>query len=117
MLIEWKVNVDCDTTIEMGRIQVNRIENLTKVGSVLHRDFNEPSVFDLEELQLSMNDINSEEINKTDLKNRKTSLEEGRFIPHFDETSRNFELDNCNGFGKVCLVYPQSPSSSILCNF
>ena len=26
-------------------------------------------------------------------------------VPRFDETSVNFELDNCSGYGKVCLVY------------
>jgi hypothetical protein len=27
------------------------------------------------------------------------------FVPHFGETSNNFELDSCSGYGKVCLVY------------
>ena len=33
-------------------------------------------------------------------------------MPHFDDTSKNFEIDNCNGFGKVCLVYRNSKSGA-----
>ena len=29
----------------------------------------------------------------------------GRIKPHFDERNRIYELDSCNGSGKVCLVY------------
>jgi tubulin polyglutamylase complex subunit 2 len=36
-------------------------------------------------------------------------------LPHFDESSRNFELDNCNGYGKVCLVYRNS-KPGIMCS-
>lgn len=36
-------------------------------------------------------------------------------MPHFDESSRNFELDNCNGYGKVCLVYRNS-KPGIMCS-
>lgn len=34
--------------------------------------------------------------------------------PHFDERSRNFELDNCNGYGKICLVYGNNPGQDEL---
>ena len=37
----------------MGRIAINSLNELTRVGSVLSKDFSEPSVFDLEELQTS----------------------------------------------------------------
>jgi hypothetical protein len=32
-------------------MQINSLSNLTKVGSVLFKDFKEPSIFDLEDLQ------------------------------------------------------------------
>ena len=35
----------------LGKIQINSLKELTKVGSVLNKDFNEPSIFDLEDLQ------------------------------------------------------------------
>ena len=38
------------------------------------------------------NDVNFEETNEL--------LE---FVPHFGETSNNFELDNCGGHGKVLI--------------
>ena len=64
---------------------INNINDLTKVGTALQKDYKDPSLFDLEDVQDAHN------------------------TPHFDEKSRNFELDNCNGFGKVCLVYSSRP--------
>lgn len=66
----------------LGKIILNGIFDLTKVGTALQKDYKDPSLFDLEDIQ-----------------------EYDLTAPHFDERSRNFELDNCNGFGKVCLVY------------
>ena len=36
----------------MGKIQINSLKDLTKVGSVLNKDFHEPSIFDLDDLQI-----------------------------------------------------------------
>lgn len=38
------------TVLPLGRIQVNGLKELTRVGSVLSRDQAEPSVFDLDDL-------------------------------------------------------------------
>jgi hypothetical protein len=35
----------------LGRMKVNSLKDLTRVGSVLNRDLNEPSIYDLEDLQ------------------------------------------------------------------
>ncbi len=35
----------------MGKLQINSLKELTKVGSVLFKDYKEPSIFDLEDLQ------------------------------------------------------------------
>jgi len=35
----------------LGKIQINSLKDLTKVGSVLNKDFSEPSIFDLDDLQ------------------------------------------------------------------
>ncbi|CAF0926373.1 unnamed protein product, partial [Brachionus calyciflorus] len=129
--IEWSVKLDDSESMSLGKIQINSIKDLTKVGSVLSKDYREPSIFDLEDLQSppnmnsfdSISNINSilkikenskSESNSDDnspeysdeedsdtKKNNKTKI----LIPHFDDLSRNFELDNCNGYGKVCLVY------------
>ena len=40
-----------NSPIPLGRIQLNGLNNLTKVGSILTKDFNEPSLYDLEEIQ------------------------------------------------------------------
>lgn len=47
-----KFQIKKDTTkIPLGKIQINGIKDLTKVGSVLSKDYREPSIFDLEDLQ------------------------------------------------------------------
>lgn len=44
-----------DTKIPLGKIQINSLKDLTKVGSVLSKDYREPSIFDLEDLQVPPN--------------------------------------------------------------
>jgi len=167
MLVEWKFKIDNSTLIPLGRMQINSLKDLTKVGSVLNKDFREPSIFDLEDIQdspeafvASSNSVssfssasvlsfstnvsnnsasklvksnknettnnnenqldeiaesaksdNSSDENELNYDNEEDELKvksdtlDNTLIPHFDETSCNFELDNCNGFGKVCLVY------------
>ena len=39
------------TILPLGRIQINNLKELTKVGSVLNKDYCEPSIFDLDDLQ------------------------------------------------------------------
>ncbi|RNA15524.1 dnaJ -like protein [Brachionus plicatilis] len=124
--IEWSVKIDDYEPLRLGRIQINSIKDLTKVGSVLSKDLREPSIFDLEDLQsppkfASRNSMEIKsllpEINElgsgdaeslSELSDEENSEHKNNtkiLIPHFDDLSRNFELDNCNGYGKVCLVY------------
>jgi hypothetical protein len=35
----------------LGKIKINSLKELTKVGSVLNKDYSEPSVYDLDDLQ------------------------------------------------------------------
>ena len=37
--------------IPLGKIQINSLRDLTRVGSVLTKDYSEPSIFDLDDLQ------------------------------------------------------------------
>ena len=95
----------------LGRMKINSLKDLTRVGSVLNKDNHEPSLFDLEDLQTS-NDISSiksnEDENKTEEKEPSPLTQSAKNFPHFDDSSRNFELDSCNGYGKVCLVYKRT---------
>lgn len=52
-----KLNKKEETVLPLGKIQINGIKELTRVGSVLSKDFGEPSIYDLEELNFS--NINS----------------------------------------------------------
>jgi hypothetical protein len=152
MQITWKVKVDNTTIIPLGKLRINSLKELTKVGSVLKKDFEEPSIFDLDDLQsvpkfflkgkgktknldFSSSSSSSSSISSTELPSESTIdfqqfqadsdsetadddtnnnnnnnspayvLVDSSKYPHFDETSKNFEIDNCNGYGKVCLVF------------
>ncbi|KAM9331046.1 LOW QUALITY PROTEIN: tubulin polyglutamylase complex subunit 2 [Gastrophryne carolinensis] len=84
-LITWSVKLD-DTPVQVGSMVINSISSLTRLkgGSPASSLPSTPSLADLED----------------------SSEEEGHpDRPHFDSRSVNFELDPCNGNGKVCLVY------------
>ncbi|XP_078493384.1 tubulin polyglutamylase complex subunit 2-like isoform X1 [Ciona intestinalis] len=80
LLLTWKVNIN-DTKVPVGEMKINSINELTKLshaGSTATMGSN-VTIADVEH--------------------------EGDDEPHFDGRSRIFELDACNGVGKVCLVY------------
>lgn len=172
--IEWNFSLD-DQSIPLGKIQVNPLKELTRVSTALHKNMNDPSLFDLEDVQLPPkksvekqklqsksestfsnssfmslgteisnisltknktidNEAEMSEIlkknaqsheNENELLNDSSSDNDndvneyyemadlGDLIPHFGETSNNFEIDNCNGYGKVCLVYKARRSDCI----
>lgn len=165
--IDWKLSIDTDQTIPLGKIQINPLKDLTRIGTASHKNSNEPSLFDLEDLQIApkkhekltsksestisssslmslgteisnislskpnenevvaelfKSNINGEHENdmnesSSDNENDGNDYEEmadlGDLLPHFGETSNNFELDNCNGYGKVCLVYKNRKTDCI----
>ena len=47
---EWSFKTSATSTHALGRIKINGLGDLTEVGSVLVKDFMEPSVFDLDDL-------------------------------------------------------------------
>jgi hypothetical protein len=49
--ITWKLHVDADQVIPFGDLRINSLKDLTRVSTALHRNPNEPSLFDLEEIQ------------------------------------------------------------------
>ncbi|XP_065059602.1 tubulin polyglutamylase complex subunit 2-like [Rhopilema esculentum] len=86
MLIQWSITFK-GSIMPLGRMEVNPIASLTKFATPQSGRFTDgPSLLDI--------DTDEDE---TD--------EEGRIKPHFDERNRIYELDSCNGNGKVCLVY------------
>ncbi|XP_043933970.1 tubulin polyglutamylase complex subunit 2 isoform X2 [Protopterus annectens] len=85
--LTWSVKLD-DTAMPLGSMVINSISNLSHLKeSSLYTLPNAPTLADLEA------DTDEE---GDDGQPRK---------PHFDSRSRIFELDPCNGNGKVCLVY------------
>ncbi|XP_032943467.1 tubulin polyglutamylase complex subunit 2 isoform X1 [Rhinolophus ferrumequinum] len=82
----WSVKLD-EHTIPLGNMAINSITKLTQLNqSSMYSLPNAPTLADLED--------DAEEAN-----------EDQPEKPHFDSRSVLFELDPCNGNGKVCLVY------------
>ncbi|KAM5191928.1 tubulin polyglutamylase complex subunit 2 [Mantella aurantiaca] len=83
-LMSWSVKLD-DNPIRIGSMAINSISSLTRLRSSSTYSLpNSPTLEDLD-------DISDEEGNGE--------------RPHFDARNVIFELDPCDGDGKVCLVY------------
>ncbi|XP_074934726.1 tubulin polyglutamylase complex subunit 2 isoform X2 [Phalacrocorax aristotelis] len=77
-----------DTPMPLGSMVINSVSNLCRLGgSSMYTLPNAPTLADLED--------------DTDEEGNGDKPEK----PHFDSRSLIFELDPCNGNGKVCLVY------------
>lgn len=82
----WSVKLD-DHTIPLGIMVINSIAKLIQLNqSSMYALPNAPTLADLDD------DIQEDNENQPEK-------------PHFDSRSVIFELDPCNGHGKVCLVY------------
>ncbi|NWT31395.1 TPGS2 polyglutamylase, partial [Cardinalis cardinalis] len=83
----WSVKTD-DTPMPLGSMVINSISKLCRLGgSSMYTLPSAPTLADLED--------------DTDEEGNGDKPEK----PHFDSRSLIFELDPCNGNGKVCLVY------------
>ncbi|XP_075267601.1 tubulin polyglutamylase complex subunit 2 isoform X3 [Opisthocomus hoazin] len=83
----WSVKTD-DTPMPLGSMVINSVSKLCRLGgSSMYTLPNAPTLADLED--------------DTDEEGNGDKPEK----PHFDSRSLIFELDPCNGNGKVCLVY------------
>ncbi|XP_030833094.1 tubulin polyglutamylase complex subunit 2 [Strongylocentrotus purpuratus] len=85
MLLQWSVKLDGDNTQPLGRMELNSLADVTKIAGEKITRRNNPTLADL--------DDDSDGEQETDE------------TPSFGPTSRIFELDPCQGSGKVCLVY------------
>uniref|UniRef100_A0A2K6U7G2 Tubulin polyglutamylase complex subunit 2 n=1 Tax=Saimiri boliviensis boliviensis TaxID=39432 RepID=A0A2K6U7G2_SAIBB len=82
----WSVKLD-EHIIPLGSMAINSISKLTQLTqSSMYSLPNAPTLADLEDDTHEASDDQPEK-------------------PHFDSRSVIFELDSCNGNGKVCLVY------------
>uniref|UniRef100_A0A8C8YHC1 Knr4/Smi1-like domain-containing protein n=1 Tax=Prolemur simus TaxID=1328070 RepID=A0A8C8YHC1_PROSS len=82
----WSVKLD-EHTIPLGNMTINSISKLTQLNqSSMYSLPNAPTLADLEDDTQEAGEDQPEK-------------------PHFDSRSVIFELDSCNGNGKVCLVY------------
>nr|XP_047912676.1 tubulin polyglutamylase complex subunit 2-like [Anser cygnoides] len=91
----WSVKTD-DSPMPLGSMVINSVSKLCRLGgSSMYALPNAPCLADLE-------DDTDEEGDKDKPKK-----------PHFDSRSLIFELDPCNGNGKVCLVYKHAKPGKI----
>ncbi|XP_068128039.1 tubulin polyglutamylase complex subunit 2 [Hyperolius riggenbachi] len=90
--MSWSVKLD-DNPVQVGSMVINSISSLTRLkGSTTHSLPNSATLADL--------DDSGDEDGHPDR-------------PHFDSRNMIFELDPCNGNGKVCLVYKSSKPGEV----
>ncbi|XP_078407463.1 tubulin polyglutamylase complex subunit 2 isoform X2 [Cetorhinus maximus] len=94
-LMTWSIKFD-GNNMQLGTMVINSISTLCRLGtSSIYSLPNAPTLDDLE--------------NDTDDEGKEEPLEK----PHFNSQCRIFELDCCNGNGKVCLVYKNIQSGVV----
>ncbi|XP_072429015.1 tubulin polyglutamylase complex subunit 2 isoform X5 [Chiloscyllium punctatum] len=94
-LMTWSIKFDGNNT-QLGTMVINSISTLCRLGTTsVYSLPNSPTLDDLE--------------NDTDDEGKEEDLEK----PQFNSKYRIFELDCCNGNGKVCLVYKSVQSAMV----
>ncbi|XP_052792461.1 tubulin polyglutamylase complex subunit 2-like isoform X2 [Mya arenaria] len=88
-LLTWCVKID-NGPIPVGRMYLNSMNQLLKVGGSVNSTLVNPSLADL------------------DMDSDTEDEHSGNEKPTFDSRCKVFELDPCDGYGKVCLVYKES---------
>ncbi|KAK3753503.1 hypothetical protein QZH41_017993 [Actinostola sp. cb2023] len=83
LLIQWCITFG-GSNLTLGKLEINSVAGLTSLTQNFSSNNDNPSLRDI--------DTDEED-------------ENGHMKPHFDGRSKVFELDSCNGCGKVCLVY------------
>ncbi|XP_069603559.1 tubulin polyglutamylase complex subunit 2 isoform X2 [Ranitomeya imitator] len=92
--MSWSVKLD-DSPVQVGLMVVNSISNLIHLkGSSSYSLPNSPTLADLDD------DSDEEGLSEK---------------PHFDSRNMIFELDSCDGNGKVCLVYKKHAAGQTTC--
>ncbi|XP_068691129.1 tubulin polyglutamylase complex subunit 2-like [Montipora foliosa] len=85
LLIQWSIKFD-GSVLPLGKMELNAVASLILLSKATNISDDKPSLADLD------SDTDEED-------------EQGHVKPHFDTRCKVFELDPCDSFGKVCLVY------------
>lgn len=85
LLIQWSIKFD-GSVLPLGKMELNPVAGLVLLSKASTISDDKPSLADL--------DSDSDEED-----------DQGHIKPHFDNRCKLFELDPCDGYGKVCLVY------------
>ncbi|KAK3098945.1 hypothetical protein FSP39_024541 [Pinctada imbricata] len=89
--LTWSIKMD-NGPIQLGKLHINRVNQLIRVGGNQATSHVNPTLADLE--------------GDSDLEDEVSGLEK----PTFDNRCKIFELDPCDGYGKVCLVFKENRS-------
>ncbi|XP_033742974.1 tubulin polyglutamylase complex subunit 2-like isoform X5 [Pecten maximus] len=87
--LTWNVKMD-NGPQPLGKMRINRVSQLVRIGGTAPTSHVNPSLADLE--------------GDSDQEDEVSGLEK----PTFDNRCKIYELDPCDGYGKVCLVYRES---------
>ncbi|XP_021346030.1 tubulin polyglutamylase complex subunit 2-like isoform X3 [Mizuhopecten yessoensis] len=87
--LSWCVKMD-NGPQPLGKMRINRVSQLVRIGGTVQTSQVNPSIADLE--------------GDSDQEDEVSGLEK----PTFDNRCKIYELDPCDGYGKVCLVYRES---------
>ena len=91
-------------TLPIGNMVVNRIADLRRVAGLRHRfDTEQPTLLDIE----LVNSRSSSKAQPSQVFNSNQLQAPQR--PQFGLRWKMFELDSCEGNGRVCLVFPPKP--------
>ncbi|CAH3138253.1 unnamed protein product [Pocillopora meandrina] len=85
LLIQWSIKFD-GSVLPLGKMELNPVTGLVLLSKATSISDDKPSLADL--------DTDSDEEDG-----------QGHIKPHFDNRCKVFELDACDSYGKVCLVY------------
>ncbi|XP_020907255.1 tubulin polyglutamylase complex subunit 2 isoform X2 [Exaiptasia diaphana] len=85
LLIQWSIKFG-GSNLNLGKMEINSVAGLTSLTQNISNSDDNPSLRDVDTISDEKDD-------------------HGHIKPHFDGRSKIYELDSCNGCGKVCLVY------------
>lgn len=87
--LTWSVKLDNGPT-PVGKLYINRVSQLTRIAGNVAASHVNPTLLDLE--------------GDSDNEDEATGLEK----PSMDSRCKIYELDACDGYGRVCLVFKES---------
>ncbi|XP_032888125.1 tubulin polyglutamylase complex subunit 2 isoform X4 [Amblyraja radiata] len=94
-LMTWSIKFD-GSNMQLGTMLINSVSALCRLGTT--SIYSLPNAATLADLESDTEDEDKEEPFKK---------------PHFNSQCRIFELDSCDGNGKVCLVYKNTQSAMV----